>query len=1144
MTKQISYTSPDHTMQSVIINGQTYFVISNIDKPRPFFMTLVSDSDIWLFITSNGGITAGRVNATQSLFPYYTDDRLITDANHTGSKTLIKIHQENDVILWEPFAVGVNMGRRNLYKSTLGNSIIFEEVRDDIGLTFQYQLNFSKEDGIVKTSSLFNSGDIDVDVEVIDGLHNIMPADVPNDLQNRASNLIDAYRKTELIEPSGIGIYALSAIITDKTEPAEALFANVVYSLGLSNPKFLLSTRQFENFANGLSPNTEIEANAEKGAYFVYSRFQISGHSSAEWMVIADVRLSQSQIMKLSTTVTAPEVHIQAVRTHIIESSQRLKQLVASADGLQKTADYLTDTRHFNNVLFNIMRGGIFDDNYSVQKSDLLDYLAKRNAAITKASNALLGSLDAVIDYTKLGEFAAHGHIDLYRLIREYLPLRFSRRHGDPSRPWNVFNIHTYDKFTGKKILNFEGNWRDIFQNWEALLWSYPMFVEGIIFRFLNASTFEGYNPYRITKTGIDWEIVEPEDPWSFIGYWGDHQIIYLLKLLEFASNFSPEMLVDLASKPYFVYANVPYKIHTYDQICSNPKDTITFDVALDHKLKSAIEDIGTDAVLLCDEKGCIIHVNLIEKLLATLLGKISNFIPGAGIWMNTQRPEWNDANNALVGNGASVVTVYYTKRFVNYLVNLLDKLPMEAFDLSNELAVHFHEVAKILNDHLPSLDTQPLETISKSVIDALGNSASHYRWSIYDKGFSGTTQSVASSSLRAFCLTTLQFLEHTIAINKRKDGLYHGYNLISYSENVLHIDHLPVMLEGQVGILSARFLDDASAENVLHQMWESDLFRADQNSFLLYPNKRLDGFLQKNSVTVATIANHGLVHRIQSLKDCNILVEDVSGQLRFSGHLINARILNEELSKHPKIPNIISKQVLALYEFTFRHKAFTGRSGTFYGYEGLGSIYWHMVSKLRLAVIELLEQMRINGKQEKHQFDTLAAYYYKICNGIGVHKSPQVYGAFPTDPYSHTPFNKGAQQPGMTGQVKEDILCRWKELGLSVNDGTLSFIPFVLKLEEFTNQSGSFIYFDVYGNKIEIDYPKEAIVFTYCQVPVIYTIGEKKEIVVHLNDNTMRFFDSQTIDRNLSKEIFYRSGKVESIVVSILNTQLLTNHD
>ena len=50
------------------------------------------------------------------------------------------------------------------------------------------------------------------------------------------------------------------------------------------------------------------------------------------------------------------------------------------------------------------------------------------------------------------------------RLCYEYLPLKFSRRHGDPSRPWNKFSINTRNE-DGSKILDYQGNWRDIFQN-------------------------------------------------------------------------------------------------------------------------------------------------------------------------------------------------------------------------------------------------------------------------------------------------------------------------------------------------------------------------------------------------------------------------------------------------------------------------------------------------------------------------------------------------------------------------------------------------------------------------------------------------------------------------------------------------------
>ena len=61
-------------------------------------------------------------------------------------------------------------------------------------------------------------------------------------------------------------------------------------------------------------------------------------------------------------------------------------------------------------------------------------------------------------------------------------------------------------KDDGSQLLNYEGNWRDIFQNWEALSLSIPNYVESMICKFVNATTADGYNPYRITKAGIDWE--------------------------------------------------------------------------------------------------------------------------------------------------------------------------------------------------------------------------------------------------------------------------------------------------------------------------------------------------------------------------------------------------------------------------------------------------------------------------------------------------------------------------------------------------------------------------------------------------------------------------------------------------------------
>jgi hypothetical protein len=219
------------------------------------------------------------------------------------------------------------------------------------------------------------------------------------------------------------------------------------------------------------------------------------------------------------------------------------------------------------------MRGGIFDNNYQIEKWDFSNYLRKANKKVFEEVQTQLQQLKEEFTLFELKSIAEQSNnSDFIRLATEYLPLKFSRRHGDPSRPWNQFSINTNSEVDGSKILDYQGNWRDIFQNWEALAHSYPAFIEGMISKFLNASTFDGYNPYRVTKDGFDWETIEPDNPWSYIGYWGDHQIIYLLKFLEFAEQQQAGTIESMLSKNNYVYANVPYRIKSYADIVKNPK--------------------------------------------------------------------------------------------------------------------------------------------------------------------------------------------------------------------------------------------------------------------------------------------------------------------------------------------------------------------------------------------------------------------------------------------------------------------------------------------------------------------------------------------------------------------------------------------
>ncbi|MCB9443866.1 MAG: hypothetical protein H6669_06480 [Ardenticatenaceae bacterium] len=314
---------------------------------------------------------------------------------------------------------------------------------------------------------------------------------------------------------------------------------------------------------------------------------------------------------------------------------------------------------------------------------------------------------------------------------------------------------------------------------------------------------------------------------------------------------------------------------------------------------------------------------------------------------------------------------------------------------------------------------------------------------------------------MQAFSATTLRdltlaqtYIEQTLRANRRDDGLYHTYNILRLDENGTAVEHLYLMLEGQVAILSSGMLTPEEALALLQSLRRSDLYRADQHSYMLYPNRQLPGFLDKNNVATAQVAGSKLVAALVEAGDGRLLTQDAAGVFHFNGRFRNAndaaRVL-DALAQEPDFAELVDAErafILDLFETTFNHRAFTGRSGTFFAYEGLGSIYWHMVSKLLLAAQECYFQAQVSGAEDVAQ--TLADAYYDIRAGLGFNKSPDVYGAFPTDPYSHTPWGNGARQPGMTGQVKEEILTRWGELGLSLRDGQLHFAPTLLRDDEF----------------------------------------------------------------------------------------------
>jgi len=1122
------------------IDGETFYKISNYNKMTPFFMSIVSSSDHWSFISSNGGLTAGRKNPDNALFPYYNDD-IIHDSNEkTGSKSIFKIEIGEDIFLWEPFSnnyQNIYDIERNIYKNIPGNKILFEEINNDLGISFSYYWLNSEKFGFVKKSKITNNNSSEVKVEYLDGIQNILPFGIYQQFQTEFSTLTDGYKKNELIPSLGIGVFSLSSIPSDKAEPSEALKATTVWSTGVKADKYLLSSRQLNDYRACKAIESETNIKAARGAYLINGELTLGSNKSEEWIIVADINQDSSALNSLVNSLENNKNIFQNVIEDVEDGTEKLIKIVSKSDGLQLTNNRLGTSRHFANVLFNVMRGGIFDDSYLIDRDDFVLFLNSTNKIVLKRHKEFIELLDEKITHSNLvAKIKGLNDSELRKLSLEYLPLTFSRRHGDPSRPWNRFSIDIKND-KNEKVLNYQGNWRDIFQNWEALALSYPGYIESMLTKFLNASTADGYNPYRVTRDGFDWEAPEPDMAWSNIGYWGDHQIIYLLKLLELSSKHNPSKLLNMISDDIFTYANIPYRIKDYNALLSDPHNTIDFDFELHKKISSREKIIGSDARFISiDDK--LIQVNLAEKLLATLLSKLSNFIPDAGIWMNTQRPEWNDANNALVGNGVSMVTLYYIRRYLAYLIELFLSIDSEQILLSNEVIMLFDSISKVLSENEDKLEKGISDKERKLILDGLGKAASVFRSTIYEKGFTAKKNYKKTVEIINFLKVAQKFVDSTIKSNRRSDGLYNSYNLMSVENNgEIKVTNLYEMLEGQVAVLSSGYLQTEEAIELLKVLRESPLYREDQNSYILYPNRELPLFIEKNIISNNDFKSSYLFQKLVELGNNNIVIKDINGKVHFNGEIKNSKILKSKLKEIEiqNIPELNEKEIdkaLSIYESVFNHKYFTGRSGTFYKYEGLGSIYWHMVSKLVLAVQETFLNAKENNASQS-DLAKLKNFYYEIKEGIGVNKSPENYGAFPTDPYSHTPSFSGVQQPGMTGQVKEDVISRFGELGIKVVNNKIIINNDLLKTDEFLSTEMNFIYYDVYGNKNNLTIPANSLAFTYCQVPFVYSQSDENKITVYTKNNAQIELNKLVLDEDLSNSIFNRDGNIEKITVS-----------
>ena len=418
------------------------------------------------------------------------------------------------------------------------------------------------------------------------------------------------------------------------------------------------------------------------------------------------------------------------------------------------------------------------------------------------------------------------------------------------------------------------------------------------------------------------------------------------------------------------------------------------------------------------------------------------------------------------------MVTAFHLRDYLGVVEGLLTATDAAEVPLDPAVAAWVTALRSAFEDHEELLDATAITPTSRrALLDRLGTAYERYR-AATDDVLPPPARPVAVAELAEAVRLFRAHVEVVTDGADRGDGLVDSYRVLVLGDGTAEVQPLYEMLEGQVAALGNPEQEPAAVVETVDAMVASGLYRADHESFLLYPKRPLPPFLERNVVPEELVTGP-----LATLVDApgRLLRRDADDTVRFAGDLTNARDLDAALRRRGVAEDVRTAA---------------------------------LADEVVAALVERYELVR---------------------RGMGHRRTVAQYGTFPLDPHSHSPSQTGAQQPGMTGATKESVLIRLGELGVVVADGHVAFHPVLLTTDDLHEAPVTWAPF---GAPIELG--PGTLGFTYCAVPVVYhaTEDDTHARVTWADGRTTR--SGQRLDAAASAALFARRGEITRIDVGV----------
>ncbi len=791
------------------------FIIKNFDKQKTFssFLPGIAGEKgipIWSFYCNRGqGISSfgieNKDNPILEFFPANTAYQYITTY---GFRSFIKINGE----VYEPFGLNKNQNiERNMYIEY--SQFKVEEINKTLGFiyTVTYCIIPNENFGALgRYVNIENIGDEKLEFELLDGLGTIFPYGVTNSSYKEMSNLMRSWMDIYNME-NNIPFFTMRASTEDSAEVKEVTSGNFYISFNDKGEilKPIIDNTLIFDYDTSLTYPISFESNTLDE---ILSKEQVTVNKVPCAFSTAKVSIDKKQKFNIST---------------IVGQSDNLEKL-------KKNIKYLLDKDYLKNKL--------------EESKSIIDKIL--NNVHTSTSSEVFNNY---IKQCYLDNLLRGGYpVNFGDEKRNNVHYLYSRKHGDPERDYNFFNISPEFYSQGN------GNFRDVNQNRRNDILLNPNVGSTNIELFYSLIQLDGYNPLEVK--GYTYSILEKsieliKNEFDFIdielenklkskftigeiskkltslkitnelekrflnvligkystqnieakygeGYWSDH-FTYNQDLLENYLLIYPdkekEILFD--KKIIKIYESAEIVLPRKDKYVLTNKgevrqyNALKFDKERIKKIELDYE--GTN--WLKDKDNSNYSMVLYDKLLLLAVTKFLNLDPsGIGIEMEANKPGWNDAMNGLPGLiGSGISETIELKRIVKFLKYINNKYKIENRKLLEEFVGVIEKLKNLLTENIDDLNYWKKSNEIKE----------DYRESIR-LGVSLKEENINFSDIST--LIDLMFNKLNVAIEKaEKLGkgivptfIYHEVEEFEYTEEVIDIYKfkivlLPYFLEG-----------------------------------------------------------------------------------------------------------------------------------------------------------------------------------------------------------------------------------------------------------------------------------------------------------------------------------------------------------